>query len=247
MRWLSVLALPIAACASAGGGSGGPPPADGPTGDPDGSTDTDGPPPDTAPPVDAPPQMVVLSQNINTVPNGTRLGCNQSPGNYTRENSYYRVFTLADHGITGTYQVQSVTFAVNLANAGGTQQPAQVKIGRYVGTPGGLTLTVADIQPINSANIQIPDGATSVTTPITGIVPPGANLIVELAIPDGVAAQNQFFIGTNAAGESKPGYIRAPVMGCDLPAPTSMNYVGQQNDPPIAKTDLILTVTGLKY
>lgn len=242
MRWLSVLALPLAACASAGGGSG---PADGPAGDldapaggEDAAIEVDAPPMP-----DAPPTPTLLSQNINTVPNGTVLGCNQS--NYTRENSYYRVFTLADHGVAGSYEVQSVTFAVNSANAGGTQQPAQVKIGRYTGTPGGLTLSVADITPIAAVAIQIPDGATSVTTPISGVLPPGSHLIVELAVPDGLAAQNRLFIGTNAAGEAKPGYIRAPT--CGTAAPTSMNYVGQQNSPPIAKTDLIMTVNGVRY
>jgi hypothetical protein len=245
MRWPTVLVPVLAACASAGDGrsnpaADAPPQADAPL------EEIDAPMID-APTVDAAPVAANLSQNISTVPNGTRLGCNQSPGSFTRENSYYRVFTLADHGVTGSYEVRSITFAVNLANAGGTMQPAQVKIGRYTGTPGGLTLDPLQIVPINTASLQIPDGSTAITTAITGVLPPGSHLVVELAIPDGVAAQNQFFIGTNAAGESKPGYIRAPVTGCNLMVPTSMNYVGQQNSPPVAKTDLIMTVTGVAY
>ncbi len=241
MRWLSVLAPVLAACASAGGGGG---PSDAPP-----TTTEDAPPGvdaapevDAAPPADAMPQQVVLSQNTSTTPNGTVLGCNQ--GNVTRENSYYRVFTLADHGVTGPFVVQSVTFGVNTANAGGTMQPAQVKIGRYTGTPGGASLTLADVMPINTAAVQIPDGSTSFTAPIAGTLPAGAHLIVELAIPDGLAAQNVFFIGTNAAGESRPGYIRAP--NCNVIAPSSMNVIGAQQSPPIPKTDLIMTVTGLK-
>jgi hypothetical protein len=232
--YVLVLGLSLTACASAGGSSA---PSDGPSGD-----GGDGPPIDAIP-IDAPPETAPLSQNVSTTPNGTILGCNQ--GNFTRENSYYRVFALADHAITTPYQVQSVTFAINTANAGGSSQPGQIKIGRYTGTPGGVTLDTASIVPINSASITIPDGATSITTPISGLVPAGGNLIVELAIPDGVAASNTFFVGTNAAGEAKPGYIRAPA--CNVLAPTSMNQLGSQQSPPIPKTDLIMTVAGLKY
>lgn len=241
MRWPTVLVPMLAACASAGDGRSNPA-ADAPPGVDASPGEIDAPEID-APMIDAAPVAENLSQNINAVPNGTRLGCNQN--NFTRENSYYRVFSLADHGITGSYEVRSITFAVNLANAGGSAQPAQVKIGRYTGTPGGLTLDPLQIVPINTVTIQIPDGSTAITTAITGVLPPGSHLVVELAVPDGLAAQNQFFIGTNAAGEAKPGYIRAP--GCSLPTPTSMNYVGQQNSPPIPKTDLIMTVTGVKY
>lgn len=241
MRWLSVLAPVLAACASAGGGGGGPSDAPATTDDAPPGIDA-APPVDAPPPVDAMPQQATLSQNTSMTPNNTVLGCNQ--GNVTRENSYYRVFTLTDHGVTGPFVVQSVTFAINTANAGGTMQPAQVKIGRYNGTPGGASLSLAEVTPINTVAIQIPDGSTSITTPISGTLPAGAHLIVELAIPDGLGANNVFFVGTNAAGEARPGYIRAP--SCNVIAPSSMNVIGAQQSPPIPKTDLIMTVAGLK-
>jgi hypothetical protein len=195
------------------------------------------------PPVDAAPVAMILSQNISTVSNGTRLACRQDNTLYTAENSYYRVFTLADHGITGSYEVRAVTFAVNLADANGATQPGRVRIGRYTGTPGGDTLAVANIVVITEVNIQIPNGAISVTTPISGVLPPGSHLIAELFIPRGVEAQHRFFVGTNAAGEAKPAYMRAPT--CGTPDPKRMNLVGQENG--VAKTDLIMTVDGVKY
>jgi hypothetical protein len=238
MRWLPALVL--TACAQAGGT-----PADLPG---DASPRTDGPiepPPIDAPGPDAMPVPAPLSQNSATTTNGNSFACSQSYTKYTLENSYYRVFPLADYGITGPYEVQSVTFAVQTANAGGTQQPAQVKIGKYNGTPGGISLSLADVAPLNSTSIMINDGVTSVTTPISGVIPAGGNLIVELAIPDGTAAGNIFFIGTNAAGESKPGYIRAPAQGCDFLAPTSMNAVAMQKG--LATAYLVMTVSGVKY
>jgi hypothetical protein len=236
-----VLALAGSACAAAGGGSS---PVDGNQGEGNGGGG-DGPPPIDAVPIDAPPQALTLSQNLNAAVTGGSFACSQS--NFTRENSYYRVFALADHGVNGMYQVQMVTFAVQTATAGGApvQQAAQVKIGRYMGTAGGASIDLAQVVPINAAAVMIPDSATgSVNVPITGTIP-GGNLIVELAIPDGLAAQNTFFIGTNAAGESKPGYIRSPV--CNVLAPVGMNALGMQQSPPLAKADLIMTVSGLRF
>ena len=234
MRWLPVPALVLAACASAGNPAD-EPPIDGPSGGGE-------PLPIDGPSADAAPQPANLSQNTSTTPNSTRLGCADLAG-LTNENSYYRVFSLADHGITGSYEVQSVTFAVNFADGGGSSQPAQVKIGRYTGTPGGLTLSLADIVPIKSVSISIPDGSTSITTPIKGVVPPGGHLIVELAIPDGGANGNEFFVGSNGAGESKPGYLRAP--SCGDAVPKSMNAIAADNG--IGKVDLIMTVNGVRY
>ncbi|HWU89901.1 MAG TPA: hypothetical protein VN253_21715 [Kofleriaceae bacterium] len=233
MKWLPVLALGLSACASAEREA----PADG-------SPGADGAPPADAVPIDAPPPQVTLSQNTSTTVTGGSFAC--SLNNITLENSYYRVFALADHGITGGFQVQMVTFGIQTAAAGGTQiaQAAQVKLGRYMGSAGGTTLDLAQVMPISSAAIMIPNrGPSSIDVPITGTIP-GGDLIVELVIPDGRAALNTFFVGTNAAGESKPGYVRSPA--CNVVAPTGMNALGMQHSPPLPKADLIMTVRGLR-
>ena len=227
--------LVLGACASAGSGGA---PADGRTDD-DAAID--------AVPIDAPPQAVTLSQNQSPTPNGQSFACSQTPGNYTRENSYYRVFQLSDHGITGTLQFSQVSFAVQQANAGGVAvtQAAQLKIGAYGGTAGGSSIDLAQITPITATAVSIPDSGTSVVNvPITGSIT-GGNLVVELAIPDGAAAQNVFFIGTNAAGETKPGYIRSPI--CNVVTPTGMNGLGAAQNPPLPKADIIMSVTGVHF
>jgi hypothetical protein len=186
---------------------------------------------------------VTLSQNVNQTATGNSFACSQT--NFTRENSYYRVFSLAEHGVPGMFRVQQVSFVVQTATAGsGTTQAGQVKIGRYMGAAGGASIDLAQVVPVNSAAVAIPNGAGTVNVPITGTIPSG-NIIVELAIPDGLAAQNTFFIGTNAAGETKPGYIRAPA--CNVVAPSGMNALGMAQSPPLPKSDLILNVTGLKF
>jgi hypothetical protein len=140
----------------------------------------------------------------------------------TDQNSYNRVFAPDDASVTTTLHITQVSFGIESASAGtGTMQPASVKLGTYTGTLAGTTLDLSKVQPITSANIQISDGeGTTMTVPITADLAPTANLIVELAIPNGQAAGNSFFIGTNTAGERKPGYTRA--VACGLSNPTTM-------------------------
>jgi len=196
--------------------------------------------------VDAPPQQVTLTQTTSdaVAAGGSRLGCNMS--GLTRENSYYRVFTLADDRIATTLHVTEVAFGIDTA-VGGTRgsQPATVRIGTYGGTPGSATLDLSLVRTIDSVDIQIPDGSgTTMTVPITGDVAPGANLIVELFIPDGSQGGdqgNQFWVGVNASGERQPGYLRGP--GCSIPDPIPMQSLAQGHM--VDDFDLILAVTGI--
>jgi hypothetical protein len=239
MRWL-VVCLAVAGCARAGQENsiiGGLTDA-GPRRDA-----TDVPEPDASP-IDAPPQQITLTQTTSgAIAVGTSFNCHRA--SVTRENSYYRVFTLSDHGVTGMLHVTRVEFAIDTAIAGagqGGQQPATVKLGTYGGTPDGTTLDGALVRSLGSADVRIPDGTgTRVTVPITADVAPTANLIVELLIPDGLAAGNALLVGTNQQGERKPGYTRGP--SCGVTLPTSMKTVAADNS--LDQADLILTVTGV--
>ena len=74
------------------------------------------------------------------------------------------------------------------------------------------------------------------TVPITATLPAGSTMVIELFVPDGESVGNQFYIGITGAGESKPGYSRAPA--CGASAPTSWDSLGQ------TAQDMILSVTG---
>jgi len=239
MRWLLVI-LAIAGCAKAGkensiiGGL------------TDAGADTDGNdfPEADASPIDAPPQQVTLAQTTsNTITRNHSFACIVvNSGGVGYQNSYYRVFAAADHGITSTLHITEVTFGIESASAGvGTTQPAQINLGTYTATPAGLTLDLTRIVPLASASIQIPDGeGTTMTVPIKEDLEPMTNLIVELSIPDGRAKGSSFFIGTNGQGERRPGYTRAA--DCDLLSPTTMQSVAAQI--PTGETDIVLMVTG---
>lgn len=225
----SVLAL--TACAQAGGRQSG---DDDPTSD--AATPVDAPIttddsalPIDAPPVDNGPTPITLSQTTSdAIGSESSLACGNGDGT-TAENSWYRVFRLADAGITGGLRVSSVSFGVQEASG----LPAvQVKIGTYAGNvnPPPSQLDTAQITPLASETFMVPNTAstatTMVTVPITADVPAQGQLIVEVFAPNQNGTGKYFYIGGNSGGESKPSYLRAPTGACATPQPRTTAALG---------------------
>jgi hypothetical protein len=195
--------------------------------------------------VDASPQQMTLTQTTSEeIALGASFDCHDKPTGFTRINSYYRVFTLADHSIATTLHVVQVDFGIDTAQAGtGGKQPATVNIGTYGGTPGADTLNLSLVRAVSSASIQIPDGSgTRMTVPIAADIAAGTSLIVELAIPDGLAGHNKFQIAVNAKGERRPGYTVSPLCDAMDPVPHTMQSIAATLG--LGETDMVLTVTG---
>ena len=179
----------------------------------------------------------VLTQNASlaiTPSNSFNCGIDQT--------SYYRVFTLANYGVTSTLHITRIDLGVeSAAAAAGAAQPATLSLGSYTGTAGGDTLDLTQVVPIGSVDFQIPDGSDLLqAVPLAFDALPSAQLIVELAIPATAPGGNEFFIGTSTADEGAPGYLRSD--GCALTAPTSMQSVAGVRG--LGKVHLVLTVTG---
>ncbi|HEX3477822.1 MAG TPA: hypothetical protein VHT91_22525 [Kofleriaceae bacterium] len=240
MRWL-LICLAIAGCARAGRENS----IIGGLTDARPSGDADTVPAPDASPIDAPPQQVTLTQTAsNGITRNNSFGCVDS--GITHSNSYYRVFKLADHAITTTLHVTQVVFGIEAAAAGGVavSQPATLRLGTYSGTPGGTTLDLSLVRMVNSMDIQIPDGsATRMAVPITGDIAPTTSVIVELAIPDGTADGNEFFVGTNTDVERAPGYTLGP--DCGVTSPTSMQSIADDPANMFGNVHLVMTVTGM--
>ncbi|MBX3161225.1 MAG: hypothetical protein KF773_35010 [Deltaproteobacteria bacterium] len=245
MRRSAVLALVIAGCASAGSGGGG------------GGENQDGP---GLPEIDSPPPIdaaitTVLSQTGSTNVVATGIACQNSSTGFTNENSYYRVFRLAEHGITSDFHVTEVTFAVERAQAGsGGAQPAQVRLGTYGGAIDATSFPTTALTQLASATIQIPDGAPTVTVPISMFTPsavrlaPNANLYAEVFIPNSQAApvtNHTFYIGSNAGTETHLSYIRGPACSVGNPAQPITNPTSYAAVVPSPAIRLLLTVTGV--
>lgn len=189
---------------------------------PDGTTNV--PVPDAAPLPDASSgqQTQTLQQTNDMTVSPSEVGCKYTDPFFgtviaSAENHWYRVFTLADYGITGAFNLQRVSFLTDWALSGtGTSQPATIRVGTYGGTVEADTLDPAQITMITSANITIPNAdATAgqpapVVTDIAAAIPAGSNLIIEIASPDGIGDESIFFLGVSDGGEAKKSYISSP-------------------------------------
>src|ERR1051325_4254949 len=121
------------------------------------------------------------------------------------------------------YDVTSVSFGIEQATSGtGTGQPVTVNLYANNGAefPGG------DWQSnliATSGSINVPDqSGTIFQVPITATVPAGTlELVMEVMTPDGVAAGNTFFIGSNNLAETGPSYLSSVACGINDPTPTS--------------------------
>jgi hypothetical protein len=175
-----------------------------------------------------------LSETTSSADSGAAIACGDG-ATYTARNSYYRVFALSDYSITNAFSVSKVDFVVSLVSGA----PAlKVSVGSYTGTPGGATLSTGSMSLM--ANKTLTPGAadTSESVSLTATIPAGGNVLVEIdQTNDGSINGDQFYIGANAGGESKPGYISSP--DCTGAAtPTSMSQVAAM------PADMIVTVTG---
>ncbi len=212
--------------------------ADSPTG---GNQDTGGGNIDAPPHIDSPTGGTTQTLSQTTANTDTQVGlaC-ASSGGYTLRNSYYRVFTLSDSGITGTFHVTGVDFIVSSA----AQSPSlTIGVGTYNGTAGGQTITKANIAITQTVSYTPGTTTTAVPVHVPIAADVSGNLVVEIdqATAGSSGTPYQFYIGANEAGESKPGYISSP--DCSLSTPTSMDYEAQQQTTP-THANMVLTVTG---
>jgi hypothetical protein len=189
-------------------------------------------------------EVTLVETTSNNLALGHSFGCVDKQSRATLENSYYRVFTPADHGVAGTLHVTHVDFAIDTAAAAtGGSQPGKVNLGTYTGVPGAATLDLSLVTAVSSTDIAIPDGGgTQMTVPITADIAADAHLLVELFIPDGFIPEhtgNRFLIGMSGDAERQPGYTRGGP-GCQTDTPVTMQSLAGTDDAFV----ILMTVTG---
>ena len=182
-------------------------------------------------PIDAAPMLVTVTQSTSQAIVAGTATCNN--GSVTRENHFYRVFPLTDHGITGPFQVQNVQFGVQQADGGHT---VTVNVGTYGGAyaPGAAGLDPAQFTPIATTSLAIANGGSfMVTAPIALTIPAGGKLMVEIVSPN---SGDIFVPASNGSGETYPSFLRAPQ--CD----NSIKSFAAIGFPAV---HLVMNVTGL--
>ena len=192
-----------------------------------------------APPADAAIPMFKLSQTLTntSLPNGS-VAC-RNGDNTTADNSWYRVFRLADEGITGGARITAVSFGVQQATGFPT---VQIKIGTYSGSvqPPPATLDAALITPLAETSYVVPTVTTSatqyVTVPITANAPALSQVIIEIAAPDMLGTSKVFRLGANTDGEDAPAYLKSVTCGNLVPeTAASLGFPGRH---------FVITATG---
>src|SRR5690606_17392504 len=128
----------------------------------------------------------------------------------------WRAFDLEEFGITGNFRVDSVQFGVQIATSGSEEgQPIIIRLYTTNGDFPGAPLTL-----IGSTLYSLPDQSLSIASvPVSATAFSGTTLVVELLSPDGDAGPNNFFIGSNNAGETDPSYMSMPACGATAPTP----------------------------
>lgn len=166
-----------------------------------------------------------------TITTGNSVSC--TSGSNHQDNSYFRAFSLV--AFPAGFKVCEVNIGIDNANAGDPSTTQPITINIYANTGGAFPNGTRVV--VGTATVQVADqNQTVLKVPVTGAVPPGAELVAEAFTPSGVATGDVLLIGSNASGESAPTYIQAA--GCGIPTPTSVANVGFRN------MHLVLTVAG---
>ncbi len=196
-------------------------------------------------PLGTPCGSITLTQSTSQAITATNsVSCNA--GGLHAENSYYRSFPLS-----ADINVCEVQFGIETAAGATGSQPVTVKL--YTGT-GAFPGSFGSYTQIATTALSVPDQAATIfPAAISGLATAGSNLVVEVLTPDGQAAGNSFFIGSNAGGESAPSYLRAPDCGITTPATAAsigfpgmnivMNVVGNPGGPTLSVGSASATLT----
>jgi hypothetical protein len=164
------------------------------------------------------------------------FGCTNSDGT-TPDTSWYRVFSLAESGITNTFQVEQVT--VGICFSVGSPM-LDVKLGLYGGSIEDSVLDLAKVTPLDAGAVAVPANQIPrlIGVPIDATVPSGSNIIVEVSTPDLEGTGQEVNIGLTAAAETQPAFLRAPLCGTAMP--TTTTAAGH------ADAHFVITVTGTR-
>jgi hypothetical protein len=218
-------------------------------GDPGGGTPDAGgigvPTPDAAPQTPTPIAVTLSQSTSDDIVGGTAVAC------FEAVNSYYRVFPLVQAGVEGDLQVSGVTFGVEEALSGAGGLPATVLLHKLEGTlgPDGA-FQLSSLELVNTVDTTISDvafpgegeiGGDRHTVSITGTIPAGGTLVVEVTHPAYDEGQS-LLMGSNTAGETGFTYLRAPA--CDTNQPTKASDIVDEDTGDNVTMHWVLEVIG---
>lgn len=196
---------------------------------------------ETTPSGDPTYAKITLSHSMSTaIEKSASVACGNRDGS-TAENSWYRVFRLADSNIGSGLVVSAVMFGVQ--EAWGSPE-IRIQLSTYAGdiSPWPEVLDPRLLTPLTAMPYTIPDTFSTaprlVTVPIRANVPALSQLVFEIFAPTYEGNYRYFYLGGNSAGETAPTYLRAPSDLCNTPEPRSTTALG------FPTSNLVLAVHG---
>ncbi len=191
------------------------------------------------PPEGTPLPSITQSSSLS-IAGGNSVNCTGVTGNLPH--SFYRAFTLADFNPpldALLFHVESVTVGIEAASSsGGLGQLVALRLYDSSANPPTLASLGA---PLANTFFRVADQALTLLALRVDAPPTLLNatdvLVVELAVPDGTAAQNGLVLGSNSQPESAPSYIQAPACGVN-----EISTLAQYGSPGM---HLVMTVTGV--
>lgn len=182
-------------------------------------------------------QVITQSSTPTVVSASGSVACGNSTGGYTADNSYLRVFNLADYGITYTYKITNIAFGVQTAN---TAFPVDVTV--YNWTGGTFPTGTATELGTASVNLTTASAGTIVNTgtALNANIVPGSTFVVEIYHDGtGTTPPQTFYMGTNAGAQTGPSYIVSETCGINAPLATGTGALAG-----FASAKWVMTVTG---
>lgn len=170
-------------------------------------------------------QNIVITQNAN--PNDVtdsgvacRVGpaeVNESEGLFEGmffDNYFARAFDLQnDHDIEGNFTITSLEIGQ------GFGRNIQIEVNVYTANTDDLSDPDLELELKGSEDVFIitQGNQTVLFIPTTIEIPAGEIVVIEVFAPNsGDATNEEFFMGTNSAGHSKPSYLKAPASFCGV-------------------------------
>lgn len=195
-------------------------------------------------------QITTITQSTNnaTITPLNSVACATAAGFHV-DNSYWRSYNLAAAGVTTPIDIVSIRFGIEQATSPAGNQPAIIRLYLDTNPQPGQIILGATLIPIHTENITVVNAAnTFVTQAMTGApvtVLPTDTLVVEFNTPTGATLSNSFFMGSNNAGETAPGFISAA--GCGINVPSTFASIGFPNVAIILDVNYVFAGTGAFY
>lgn len=165
-------------------------------------------------------QERVLSHSESQVPAEGSVACAANDGTGSTENNFWRSYTPADFGETGTISIQGGEVAVSVTEIFGGL-PVNIALVAYISDdvfPAGELIEIASGNVLISASDDLTVVPFEFDTPVN--VDSGTEIILKMAIPDGTLDGFDLRIGQNSDGETAPTYISTDTSCGPLPITT---------------------------